>query len=830
VPGFDSLILNNQLQFIGSQSYGGAQAPGAVYSLARDELDFGAPVPLVEIVSELILDGEKPQGARAGNRTFTLPVLVRAKDRATLNAAVELLLQTVNQDDFLLTWTPNPGPGGTPLPLVFECFRMAAPVVATSLLNSAQLVTSVTITFEALPYGRSDQVRSVNFASPATGGTAPPSPVTIDDFASLGTGSGFSASSQAIIGTHSAHWASSTGGLPSYTKTGLGPLDITGRAAVSLYVGLGSTASNYSSWKSGNVHFTLTLRDNAGHSEDISATQFCASSNNTAAPTWTLVTFNLPAVGSLDLAHITGYSLTCYNQWFYTFQFMSADTYLNGLIAQPVSVGVAASVRGIVNTLYGVLGSAPTALSLLCQQPPVSLAQSVTYSTPGNISHIPEAGVTVLTVEKWGGGAPGGSLTASNKATGGKGGEYTKNTAFACTPGVAIAGFVPSGGIASTTSPTNGGDAWFGANDSTAAHGGTAPPVNTVSAFNTANGVSTDPTHNAGGSPAAGATNGGGGGESGGPAGPGNAASGATGGTGLTDAGDGGAGRSSTAGNGSPGVAPGGGGGGAFSSGASQTGGNGGNGQLRVSWTRVLSPFSTLLVHLPGQDAPQNLSPFVSVGNGADTPNGATEYTVPSLVAGTLADFAGTYTMMAVNFSWNSPGSSRTVFCTVKQYEYAGGPSYSVSTQPRTITPSTDTNIGGGLVSLGELTLPIKEVASDNTTGFYTVTITSSNTADRFLDLLFLDVAGQLVVINSGTAYPSFWIDGPEASADIGLVLGSSFDRGQAIGVLDQCPLLSGGPPRLQPGDNLLFLYSPSGAPAATASYFDRYFYNRTAA
>jgi hypothetical protein len=830
----DSLILNNQIQFLGLQQYSGAQAAGAVYTLARgtdSTYDMGAPQPLTDIVSELILDGERPKGIRSGNRTIVLPVIVRARDRMTLAKAVELLLQIVDNGDdpFPLTWAPDPGP---PLPLVFQCFRATATTADSDLLKEKQLVKIVTITLTALPFGESDTPVSVTFASPSTGSTPPPSPVTVDDYSSLGPGSGFSASSQAIIGTHSAHWNSASGDTPFYTKTGLGPLDITGRTTLSFYLGLGSTSSNYSFWRSGTVNFTLTLTDGTT-TITIGGSQHGVTSNNTSAPTWQQVTVTIPAGTALNMAHVTGYTFTCWN-FSYFGTTMTADVYLNGMVAQPVSTGVAASVRGVIYTLYGVLGSARAPLNLTLQQAPVSLAESVTYSTPGAIpngGHVPEAGVTVLTVEKWGAGAPGGSRTTSGQATGGKGGEYTKNTAFACTPGVPNPGFVPSGGVASTTAPTNGGDAWFGANDSTAAHGGTAPPVNTSTAFNTANGTSTDPTHNAGGAPAAGGPNGGGGGESGGPSGPGNAASGATGGTGLADAGDGGAGRSSTAGNGSAGSPPGGGGGGAFSSGSAQTGGNGGNGQIRVSWTRVLQPFTTLLAHRPGPSAPQDLSPFVSVGGGSDVPNGSTEYQVPSLVAGTLADFDGTYTIMAVVSAWNSPSSPRNLFVTVKQYEYSGGPSYSQPTATRTLTPSTDTTIGGGLVSLGELTLPIKEVADDNTTGYYTVTITSSNTSDRFLDVLFLDVAGSLIALNcTGSGYPTMLLDEPDPDKPIGLVLGTSFDRAQAIGILDQVTYLSGGPLTLEPAvNNLLFLYSPQGAPAAVASYRPRYRYNRTA-
>ena len=195
---------------------------------------------------------------------------------------------------------------------------------------------------------------------------------------------------------------------------------------------------------------------------------------------------------------------------------------------------------------------------------------------------------------------------------------------------------------------------------------------------------------------------------------------------------------------GSAGGAPGGGGGGADSTGtASEAGGAGGAGRIIV--TPYSSPaFKTLVAHRPGPDAPQSLNPLIPVGNGADTPNGGTQYPVPSLVAGVNARFGGTYTALLTNFTWNNPTASRTITVTVTQVEYAGGPSYTtwVST---TITPST--GVTNGLVVAGELTLPYKDLAPDNQSGYFTVSITDTNGSDRFMDLLLLDTTGQTVVL-----------------------------------------------------------------------------------
>jgi hypothetical protein len=61
--------------------------------------DLGAPQPTVSQVQTLLLDGERPFGTRASNRTITLPIKITAPDQATLSAAKEYLIQ----------WTSPPG-------------------------------------------------------------------------------------------------------------------------------------------------------------------------------------------------------------------------------------------------------------------------------------------------------------------------------------------------------------------------------------------------------------------------------------------------------------------------------------------------------------------------------------------------------------------------------------------------------------------------------------------------------------------------------------------------------------------------------------------------
>jgi hypothetical protein len=301
------------------------------------------------------------------------------------------------------------------------------------------------------------------------------------------------------------------------------------------------------------------------------------------------------------------------------------------------------------------------------------------------------------------------------------------------------------------------------------------------------------------------------------------------GGAAVAGGGAGGAGAASAGNNGSNGTAPGGAGGGAYSSGATKTGGNGAAGQLKIT-PYLPGPFKSLIVHRPPLGAVKTFQPMVSVGGGGDPPDGTHQYTMPQPVSGINADFAGTYTVYLVNSSWSGSTSvQRTITVTVTQYEYAGGPGYTVSTLPISIAPNQVTN---GIVTAGVLTLPIKTVAPDNVGGYYTVTPQSSNTSDRFFDCIFLDTMGQTVVINEpSSGYLTYYIDAPDPNVSLGRIMGSQAGRPDAIGVMDNTPYISGGPLFVEPadGDNMLFVYSADGvAPNVSLSYFAAYYFDRT--
>jgi hypothetical protein len=238
--------------------------------------------------------------------------------------------------------------------------------------------------------------------------------------------------------------------------------------------------------------------------------------------------------------------------------------------------------------------------------------------------------------------------------------------------------------------------------------------------------------------------------------------------------------------------------------------------------TGALTPFSDLVLHIPGQDAPASLTPFVPVGGGADPPDGR-EYTVPSLLDGVFARFGGTYRFLLISNSWASPSSSRTVTVTVHQHEYTGGPSATAAVS-RVLNPTADAStIPNGYVDMGSLTLPIRAIPDQNVTAYFTVSVTSTQSGDRFLDCLFLDVQGTTVVINTPSDYSTFFVLEPDANVQMGQVLGSAFDLPAATSVLAYAKV-SGGPMSLRPGDNAFMAYSTKGAPALSLTYWPRFY------
>jgi hypothetical protein len=316
---------------------------------------------------------------------------------------------------------------------------------------------------------------------------------------------------------------------------------------------------------------------------------------------------------------------------------------------------------------------------------------------------------------------------------------------------------------------------------------------------------------------------GGGGGAAGSAAGGNTGQTGAAGGAGgfprVLPGGQGGHGRIGP----QNGQHPGGGGGGGLNDGVHTAGGYGGNGQITLSY-QLPTPFKTLIAHRPGFNAPAELCPFVSMG-ADDVPDGNTVYPVPTLIPGINARFNGTYTVYLVSNVWNNPSAARTLTVTVYAYEQTGGNSYTTATVPLSVVPN---NLASPMVNLGELTLPWRLMPADSIDGYFGVAVTSSNTADRLCDVLFLDTQGSTVIIQSANTYVNYFIDAPEPNVSLQGVSASNFDRPDAVSVLDSA-FVSGGPLDIDPyGSHQLLVYACEGAPAVELTYYPRYFLERS--
>lgn len=369
----DSLILAGAIELMGPAGGVASTIPvcaGAVFQ-AQDP-DLGAAQPTTDYVGSLLLDGERPFGRRASNRTITMGVRIDATSFSNLAAAREVLCQAIDADEFTLVWTRRQdGDDPQPFPLVLDCFRAHASTVAWGGADGNAINPSglMTITFDALPYGRSQQPVLVPLASPVTGGPPPPpDPVVLDDFSTV-SGTGWSqSSSQFIVGPHSAHWSPSGefgfGEVPEYDSS-FTAADLTGLTSLSVWAGFGSDF--YYFWNRGPVTFSFTLTDSSDATLAFSVTAGIHVGNGAGSPAWKLITAPIPAGrGGFDYTSVAGCKVRATN--ISPGELAWTDLYLDALTAIPPSEVTPVSIRGHVYTLRGVLGTARTPISVQAQQ------------------------------------------------------------------------------------------------------------------------------------------------------------------------------------------------------------------------------------------------------------------------------------------------------------------------------------------------------------------------------------------------------------------------------------------------------------------------------
>jgi len=659
----------------------------------------------------------------------------------------------------------------------------------------------------------------------------------------------WSRSGAAAVGSYSARWSRASNDDPIYDSTLPAAVDITGRTKFTFWFGLGTTPNQWPVWHKGTVSFKITLYDGGGNPLVFGVKRACQASALENAPHWQHVSAPIPqAASGFDYTTISRYVIESWSKWDNRFaapglqigSVLQATAYLNLIQAAPTAIG-APTARGALYVLPGIIGTARSPLAIQAAPSPTTLSTVTEFTTAGTQNWTSPAGTSVIDkVETWGAG--GGGAGANNQTLGGGGGgggEYAMALAVAITPSTLYHPVVGAPGAAggTFTNGGSGGDSYFPGNAVTVyAHGGkgglTTPgqwgggkggsgSANYVS-YSGGQGYQANADTAAGG-------HGGGGGSSGGRSSAGVHPTDFHGASRVDDGGPGAeGGRFDTHHTGNaPSSGPGGGGGGGANlagGGGYYAGGAGYQGKVRLTYGATgLVPLQSLLIHAPAREEPDAFNPLCPVGNGADVPDGTHEYVIPA-IGNLAARYDGTYTAILVASAWSGgfgSGSSRTVTVQFRQYPYSGGAAVTQNIS-RAVVPLTDLAGTGQYVDLGPITLPLAGIPPGSLSPYFAVTVTSSLTGDRFLDLLLISTTGDLVFLNigSGSVYNNIWIDQPDSTYDLGRILGSNADRDQAVSALQYVERFSGGPLAVYPDSyNRMLAYSAQGAPAITGFY-----------
>lgn len=648
------------------------------------------------------------------------------------------------------------------------------------------------------------------------------------------------------FGSFSAHWSRKWHDHPLYDHVLPASVNITGLTKLGFWLGLATPSNQWPIWHRGTVSFAAMLYDAAGDSISIGFKRVCHASALVNSPHWQFVSVDIPQQASgFDYTTLSRYSVKIWSRWDHTAidligqfgqEVLQADAYLNLVQALPTGNGTPGT-RGGWYTLPGIKGTARAPLAIQAAPGTSSFSSTALFTTTGSNNWTAPAGVThVDKAEAWAAGAGGAGSNAQNGGGGGGAGEYAAEVNIPVTPSTVYHPFVGAGGAGGAGgghAGSAGGDSFF-AGDSgrtTYAHGGNPGWQSTAWGGGKGGDGSQNYAHYAGGngyqSNANGHDHGGGGGSSGGPSSSGQDSTGRSGANAVYDGGPGGDGGQSgpnTSGLSrgfTPTRAPGGGGGGGSSDGSGYAGAAGDNGQVLLTFgASGILPLQSLMIHTPPQTAPDLFNPLCPVGNGADTPNGATEYQIPDI--GNLnSRYDGTYTAYLIASSFNSPTASRTITVQMRQYPYSGGTAVTLNLV-RSLTPSTDLLGTQTIIDLGPVTLPLADIPPGSLSPYFACTVTDTNTSDRFLDLVLIDSQGTFVLINVGSSsvFNNIWIDQPDATRDLGRILGSNADRDQAVSAIQYAERFSGGPLAVYPdSNNRLFVYSAQGVPGLTAFY-----------
>jgi hypothetical protein len=671
-----------------------------------------------------------------------------------------------------------------------------------------------------------------------------------------------------------------------------GAVDLAGRQHLNLWVGLGNSLGQ---WRSGNLTFSFILYDEDRNTLRFGGTFYLWASDNAAQPNFTRISVPMPPAGSFG--YLTEYRIECPS---FNRSSRMGDFYLHLLGAAPAAEDWhSPTVRGTVYVLRSH-GTARTPMSIRVQTPPgdpadpvnpgysrtdvFSIAGIYAYTAPADPYWAPDGTPNAMQVRVHGAGGAGGSRINATGATGdnapaggGAGAGLAGDDHYPLAPGESLSPVVGVGGRSNPYDLAQlppGGTSRFG---TLVATGGTTARTNDYLNVPGGQGLAPAPIRYSGGWSGYGVSagqdgqGGGGGGGGAGSAGPGGyggvngSGRGQPAGRGGPGGGGGGGGGQSpyVPGGGVQGWQPGGGGGGAtlLRNYSPAWGAYGADGLITASYITSQAKMRTILVHMPNPDSDATFVPVISVGDGQTNPDpdnpgapdypgypsgGTQTYYPVSPHPGMPVKYSGTYQVMLAVYSWGNAAAPVIVTAEIR----INGPVGPVGSVRATATliPTLNEAAMTGYVSLGTVTLPPRWMPPDNQTMSYDVLMYSTNTADRYLDLILLDVTGSTVCCLApgnyqSAGYSNWFIDEPESGQSMGALLGSDFGRTAAVSATDAIlphGFISGGPFMLEPGtENLFLAYSfdrrdrnnPSqgytGSPSLAADYYPRWWFDR---
>ena len=444
---FDSLVLGGVIELAGGPNgvvSSNPMCPGATFKLDPASWDLGDPMPTTDFVANLAPDGNRPFGTRADDRQAEITVNIFAPDYLILAGAEELLLSTLEQQQWTVVWTPRlsqsqVNAGQVSLPVVYDCFRAqpskkkwGGPTGYNNEGPGGGPVSQIVIKFEGLPYGRSDTKTQLAFASPvaATNSPAPPpAPLVLDNFTTINSAQVVQ-SQVCQVGPFTAYWdpANPPFGIPDgancpliYPRTFSTPQNLTGMTALKHWIGLGSRYYfNHHPRGRSKMQISYTLTDTAGQTLSWTVqTKDLPVSQNPQAPAFSLVSVRIPQTNPLfNMAAVIAYELTIINRGPSQLRPRGECRWvcvtLDQLTAYPSTVILGApSNRGNLIHIHGVPGTHYAPVSIVAQSPPTAGSATVITGTGTGFYTVPPSTLYVGVPAVIGGGGPGATMNTA---------------------------------------------------------------------------------------------------------------------------------------------------------------------------------------------------------------------------------------------------------------------------------------------------------------------------------------------------------------------------------------------------------------------------------